>query len=186
VWYEGHGGVFERVSFTRSDFRGANCTAATFVDCDFSHARLVKIDFQSSSFIRVRFAGELRDVTFWDHGFKTGKPDPNPMEDVDFSEAVFRFVDFRRLNLDRVTFPAAPGHIVVHHYPCVLQRALAALEGDDSLAGRLMRTLFGHQARWIGPDQQVGVFSLADFDEPGEAERVTELLSRLERECSGA
>jgi len=39
---------------------------------------------------------------FYDHGFKTGKPDPNPMDDVDFSEAELRMVEFRGLNLDRV------------------------------------------------------------------------------------
>lgn len=184
-WHEGRGNTFERVTFARADFRGASCTTATFVDCDFSQARLVKIDFQSSSFIRTRFAGELREVTFWDHGFKTGKPDANPMEDVDFSDAVFREVDFRRLNLDRVTFPTRPGHIVVRHYPCVLERAMATLDGDESLVGRLLRAVLGHRAKWVGPDQRVGVFSLSDFDEPGEAERVTELLAKLERECAG-
>jgi uncharacterized protein YjbI with pentapeptide repeats len=183
-WHEGRGNLYERVSFVRADLRGATCQAATFIDCDLSNAALVKIDFQSTSFIRTRFAGVLRQVTFWDAGFKIDKPDPNPMEDVDFSQAEFHEVDFRRLDLDRVTFPAASGHVIVTHYGCVLKRGLAALEEDESLVGRLLRTSLAHRLKWIGPQQKVGVFSLADCDEPGEAERLVELLSRLEKECA--
>jgi uncharacterized protein YjbI with pentapeptide repeats len=183
-WQDGRGNVYERVSFARADLRRFSCTAATFVDCDFANARLEKIDFQSSSFIRARFAGELREVIFWDHGFETGKPDPNPMRDVDFTHALFRDVEFRRLNLDSVRFPESENHLIVHNYRCVIERALDQLRKNDSLIGRLLRASLELRAKWIGPYQDVGVFALADFDEPGEAELATALLSRLDRECA--
>jgi uncharacterized protein YjbI with pentapeptide repeats len=183
-WHDGRGNVYERVDFSRADLRGISCPAATFVGCDFSNARLEKIDFQSTSFIRTKFAGDLSEVIFWDHGFRTGKPDPNPMQDVDFTKARFRGVEFRRLNLDSVRFPEAEGHLVVHNYRCVIERALDRLRADASMAGRLLRATLELRAKWIGPRQDVGVFALADFDEPGEAEFAAALLRRLDRECS--
>lgn len=101
-WYEGRGNTHTSVNFQKADMSRLNSSTATYIDCDFSDAKLEKIDFESSGFIRCRFAGELREVVFWDHGFKTGKPDPNPTEDVDFSRAKLRWVEFRRLNLDCV------------------------------------------------------------------------------------
>src|SRR5205807_9649259 len=97
-WHDGRGNLYQSVSFAHADLRDFVSTTGTFVDCDFSYARIAKNDFESSSFIRCKFAGELREVIFWDHGFKTGKPNPNPMEDVDFSEAKLHWVEFRRLN----------------------------------------------------------------------------------------
>jgi uncharacterized protein YjbI with pentapeptide repeats len=185
-WWDGRGNIYERVDFSGADLRQASCTAATFIDCDFANARLDKIDFQSTSFIRARFAGDLREVIFWDHGFRTGKPDPNPMQDVDFTNARLRGVEFRRLNLDSVKFPASEDHLVVHNYRCVVERALDYLSSDDSIIGRLLRAALEVDAKWIGPHQAVGVFALADFDEPGEAEFAAALLSRLDRECAGS
>jgi uncharacterized protein YjbI with pentapeptide repeats len=187
AWSDG-GNVYRRVSFAQADFRVGSCPAAAFIDCDFSHARLEKVDFQSSSFVRCRFAGDLREVMFYDHGFKTGKPDPNPMEDVDFSGAVLHDVEFRRLNLDKVTFPES-GHLVVRGYRCVLERALAELSGDPAREARLLKVSLQHRLQWAGPEQQVGVFSLLDFERRGGqqlAERAIDLLRRCEAACGAA
>jgi len=100
AWHEGRGNVFKNVDFTEANLRSIICPAATFEDCDFSRAQLAKVDFQSSSFIRCKFAGLVSEVIFYDHGYKTGKPDPNPMLDVDFTKAELRMVEFRRLALD--------------------------------------------------------------------------------------
>ena len=148
---------------------------------------MAKIDFQSSSFIRCRFAGLLREVMFYDHGFKTGKPDPNPMEDVDFSEAELRMVEFRRLDLDRVKFPKSSDHLIVHRYRCVLERAVRELETDARWKG--LRAVMVHRLKWAGPRQEVGEFNRRDFVEMGdeaEAEFAVSLLQRLEAECAGS
>jgi uncharacterized protein YjbI with pentapeptide repeats len=72
-------------SFVGADFRQA--VLGTWADGGnvFCRVTFGDADFQSSSFVRCRFAGELREVMFYDYGFKTGKQDPNPMEDVDFT-----------------------------------------------------------------------------------------------------
>jgi uncharacterized protein YjbI with pentapeptide repeats len=187
TWSDG-GNVYRRVSFVGADLRLVSCRAATFIDCDFSRARLDKQEFESSSFIRCRFAGELREVMFCDRGFETAKPDPNPMEDVDFSEAILVECEFRGLNLDRVVFPRSAGHLVVHHYRCVLERALAELAGDESLQARRLRAVLENRSRWAGPQQAVGVFSLLDYQRWGGPElsvRAEDLLRRCEAACAG-
>jgi uncharacterized protein YjbI with pentapeptide repeats len=183
-WWNGRGNVYECVNFSRADLRRISCLAATFIDCDFTDAKLEKIDFQSSSFIGVTFAGKLREVIFWDHGFRTGKPDPNPMQEVDFTNAQLEGVEFRRLNLESVRFPRSADHLVVHNYRCVIERALEILRNDDSRIGRVLRATFEIHKKWIGPQQNIGMFAMADFDEPGESEFAAALLSRLDRECA--
>lgn len=185
AWHDGRGDIYQRVNFSGADMRSIVCPAATFVDCDFGDAHLANVDFQSSSFIRCRFAGLLREVMFYDQGFKTGKPDPNPMEDVDFSEAELRMVEFRRLNLDRVRLPTSSDHLVVHHYRRVLERALRELQGDARWSG--LRGVMEHRLKWAGPRQEVGEFNRRDLMEMGDeadAEIAVKLLQRLEAECA--
>jgi hypothetical protein len=151
---------------------------ATFTDCDFANAQLAKVDFQSSSFIRCRFAGLLREVMFYDRGFKTGKPDLNPMEEVDFSQAELRMVEFRHLDLVGVTFPQSSDHLIVHHYRCVLERAVYELQSDAKWRG--LSAVMEHRLKWAGPRQQVGEFNRRDLVEMGgEAE------ADLPRVCCG-
>jgi uncharacterized protein YjbI with pentapeptide repeats len=185
AWYESRGDVYQSVNFSRANLRSIVCPAATFTDCDFANAQLTKVDFQSSSFIRCRFAGLLREVMFYDRGFKTGKPDPNPMEDVDFSQAELRMVEFRHLDLDRVKFPQGSDHLLVHHYRCVLERAVHELQSDAKWRG--LRSVIEHRLKWAGPRQQVGEFNRRDLVEMGgeaEADFAVRLLRRLEADCA--
>ncbi len=186
AWYQGRGEVYRRVSFSGANLRSIVCPTATFIDCDFGDAQLAKVDFQSSSFIRCRFAGLLREVMFYDHGFKTGKPDPNPMEDVDFSQAELRWVEFRRPDLDRVELPKSTDHLVVHDYRCVLEGAIRELQSDARRKG--LRAVMEHRLKWAGPHQAQGEFNRRDFVEvadEAEAEFAVGLLRRLEAECAG-
>ena len=185
-WYQGRGNTYKFVDFSWADLRGLVSTAATYVDCDFGNAKLEKIEFQSSSFIRCHFAGKLREVIFYDHGFKTGKPDPNPMEDVDFSDAQLRWVEFRRLNLDRVRLPEDNDHLVITNYQCVLNRALAILKDNENQYSQPLRAILELALKWMGPKQQIGVFCRLDFQQEwgkeGE-EFAVNLLRRAERDC---
>ena len=187
-WYQGHGCRYSRTDFSAADLRGIVCPTATFVDCLFDEAKLVNIDFQSTSFVRCRFSGVLREVMFYSHGFRTGKDDPNPMEDVDFSHAVLRWVDFRGLNLDRVVFPMDENHVVTDKYPCVLRRALEEVEDNQQLEARRARAMLESRLKWVGPSQDMGVFSVLDMVESGGEEYrafVTGLLERAREWCSG-
>lgn len=185
AWYEGHGDIYRNVSFVRADLRSIVCDSATFIDCDFSFARIANIDFGSTSFVRCRFAGEIREVQFWDRGLETGKSDPNPMEDVDFSGATLRFVEFRRLNLDRVVLPTSPDHLIIRGYRCVLEHALRELEHDPSNQAKGLSGALAVEFKWTPPSRDVGIFhrdDLAEYTE-GHPEFAVSLLQGLERKC---
>jgi uncharacterized protein YjbI with pentapeptide repeats len=186
-WYKGRGNVYRRVSFAGADLRAVASTGGIYEDCDFSHARIEKTVFGSSSLTRCRFAGTLREVQFYYFDSRFGKPDPNPMEDVDFSDAVLRDVEFRGLDLDRVQLPRTEGHLVIHTYRCVLMTVLAQLEGDDSDFGRGTRAELETRFRWLGPRQEVGLFNVDDMVEANgqeEAGRLIRLLNQAEAQCA--
>lgn len=186
-WHEGRGNQYQFVSFCHADMRGILSSTATFASCDFSHARLDKVDFQSSSFIRCRFAGEVRGVLFYDLAYKSPKSDPNPMDDIDFSGAHLRRVEFRHLNLDRVRFPEDDDHILLKNYGCVLQKAIAAARSSQHPSSKALIAVLQNRLKWIGPKQQIGVFNRLDFRKSGGIEKeefVLGVLRQAELECS--
>jgi hypothetical protein len=79
------------------------------------------------------------------------------MEEVDFSEAELRWTEFRGLDMDSVRWPESGNHVLVDSYPRVLSELLAALDGDDSVMGRVLRSLVDRQARWVGKNQRRGI-----------------------------
>lgn len=179
-WLDGKGNTYRGVDFSGADLRGIVCPAATFTDCVFEHTRLDRVDFQSSSFIRCRFVGELRDVIFWDRGFQTGKPDPNPMEDIDLRDATLPWVDFRRLDLDRVWLPGGPEHIVLRPYREILECAAKKIPAGD----RAGRALIEHRRKWCGPNQRVGVIHEEQVSESADPTRLRRILEACARETT--
>ena len=178
AWHEGRGNTFTAVDFSGSNLRQIKCPAASFVDCDFSLAKLVTIDFGTSSFVRCRFAGRLKDVTFWGRRPGVEKPDPNPMLDVDFTDAMFREVQFQLLELAGVTLPVAPELLVIDRYACVVRETVALLEREESTYGKGLGGWFSVVSRWALPDQQVGIVNLVDFDGLIDPLVVRELIGR--------
>jgi len=186
-WYNDRGNVYRRVSFARADLRRVLAPDGTFEDCDFSYARIERTRFGSSDLIRCRFAGTLREIQFYARDPHSQKPTPNPMDAVDFSDAVLRDVEFRGLDLDRVQLPRSARHLLIRHYRCVLMTVLAQLEGDDSDFGRGTKAYWGNRLHWAGPHQQVGVFNVDDAIEANgqeEADRLVRLLSQAEEQCA--
>ena len=181
--HQGRGNIFRSTTFRKADLRRIACDSALFVDCDFSNAKISHVDFGSTGFVRCRFAGELRKVIFWDHGFETGKLEPNTMEDVDFSKARFREVEFRRLDLDRVLLPTSGDHVVIRSYRCVLEKALQVLAKDDHPSAPVLEAYLEVCARWVGPQQFVGVFARRDFHGLFDEEYAVALLRQCERQC---
>jgi hypothetical protein len=177
---KGPGMVYTHVDLSRADLRGSSAMKARFVDCDFSYANLRQFDFGQSFLTRCRFAGDLDEVEF----AAAGPLDKLPVEtlvDVDFSDAKLKCASFRRLNLDRVRLPAGDDHLIVEHYPCVVEKAIAELEGTHDPAQLGLLGLLEFDRRWIGPHRQIGIFHLSDFDDPDAA---IALLRRLEANCA--
>jgi hypothetical protein len=101
--------------------------------------------------------------------FKREDLPANNMDDIDFTKARLRFVDFRRLKLDRVKFPHDSDHLVLTDYPRALGRAIDRLrKSDDPTAERLVFFLSG-RFKWTIEDQAQGVFNMEDIRELGES-----------------
>jgi uncharacterized protein YjbI with pentapeptide repeats len=195
AWYEprrfafrrtGRGNRYHRVNFSRADLRGIEAWAASFIDCDFSHALLRNVDFQASTFVRCRFAGPLYEVIFWDRVPGSSRSEPNRMEDVDFSYAELRFVEFRGLDLKHVHLPANGNHIFVKNYPCVLNEALTWLRRNPTRMPWL-RAYLETELEWLGRGREVGVFNRQDFAELGgeeEAEDAVRVLRKAAETCA--
>lgn len=140
-------------------------SAALYEDCDFTLAKLAKVKFEQCSLVRCRFSGPLREVLFDGRGIG-GRPAPQPMEDVDFSEALFDQVEFMGSDLSRVTIPADADVRLIRRYRCVVEHALSALEGNQSLTARMLRGEFENRLRMMRAGQgeeEDNVFNRRDY-----------------------
>jgi uncharacterized protein YjbI with pentapeptide repeats len=167
---------FHDVDFTAADMRGTIYGAAEFVRCKFNHAKLNKVDFQSSTFTDCSFEGELRGILFYRTGFRGGRFPPNEMKRVDLRRAKLRWSEFRGLDLDEVFLPTDEDHIVMENYPETLDRLLAYFRGRSDLGSRRLTTRFEHEKKWLGPHQSVGVLSKNDLVESGGEEGLKTVL----------
>jgi fluoroquinolone resistance protein len=174
---------FESVRFDHTDMRGTAHHAAVFADCSFDHAKLTKVDFQGSRFTRCTFRGELREVLFYDHGFRGEGFEANRMENVDFRAAQLRWVEFRRLDLDSVIFPTDEDHIIIPDYPKFLDYALRQLQESKSHADKVLLVRLQSEKKWLGPRRTTGVFNRRDFleypEDSGVILRLNELRSNV-------
>lgn len=162
-WSNNKGNVYSHIDFSRADFRDASSLAAEYRDSDFSFARLDKFDFRSSSLIRCRFAGVLREVIFDGRRLSNGKPEPNPMEDVDLTAAELQLVQFKGIDLGRVMLPVSPLLRVIDNYPCVLEKAINILDDCDDPFSRGLRGQFSREQKVLAPGQQTGIFNRNDM-----------------------
>jgi uncharacterized protein YjbI with pentapeptide repeats len=168
--------TYHDVDFTAADMRGTIYGAAEFVRCKFNHAKLNKVDFQSSTFTDCSFDGELRGALFYRTGFRGERFPPNEMKRVDFRRAKLRWTEFRGLDLNEVLFPEDEDHIVVDNYPETVERLLAHFRGRPDLASRNFVTSFEHKRQWLGPRQRVGVLNRNDLIETGGEEGLETVL----------
>jgi uncharacterized protein YjbI with pentapeptide repeats len=156
---------FHDVDFTAADMRRTIYGAAEFVRCKFNHARLNKVDFQSSTFTDCSFEGELREVMFCQRGFKGELFPPNEMKRVDLRRAKLRWSEFHELDLDEVLLPTDEDHIVVENYPEVLDRLLVFFCARPDVGSSALAAIFENRKRWLGANQRVGVLNKRDLVE---------------------
>jgi uncharacterized protein YjbI with pentapeptide repeats len=167
-WHGERGTVYERVSFVGAKLIGANTLTAVYRDCDFSSAQLQNVNFWQSSLIRCRFAGLVKDVIFDGRMLGEPKPDPNPMKDVDFTDAQLRRCDFRGVRFDRVRLPKDPELVLVPHI-AVFDRAIALAQSNlDPEPARFAIGFFGLIRRFMTPGSS-DLLNLRDLSPHGTA-----------------
>lgn len=177
--HDGKCNRFKGVLFERTDMRGTAYQSAVFTNCRFDHAKLTKVNFQGSRFSQCIFRGELREVLFYDHGFRGEALEANRMENVDFSGAQLRWVQFRRLDLTTVVLPSDEDHIIIRNYPSFLDYALRELHGATSLADRVLCAVLQSDRKWLAPRRTVGVLNRLDFLESPHGDEIVSRLTDL-------
>lgn len=127
------GADFRDCSFTRTKFLRASFIRPRFEQCTFADCKLKGVDFNMSGFVACRFSGLLADVRFngyFDDARRQrlfGEAPPNPMRQVDFSDARFEYVSFdNHCDLSTVIPPRAPGHVLVPDF----RRCIDAVEAE--------------------------------------------------------
>lgn len=170
---------YRNVDFSGADMKKSSYTAAVFEECCFRNAHLVAIDFQSSVFIKCLFVGELRDVSFHRHGSQGEHFPPNEMKDVDLSQARFRNVEFRRIDMRQARLPVDGDHLIMHDAASSLDNVIDAMAKSSDLASRQLHAYFSVYRKWLPSGKVQGVISLLDIQEIGgesAVQRIQELI----------
>lgn len=173
---------FRAADFTKADMRRIATPSAAYQDCIFDDTRLDKVSFGGSLIERCRFSGLLSEVEFCRTPWERDRYRPNPMDDVDFSEAELFYVMFRDLELDRVRWPENERvNPRFEAFPCVLRRAQEILASDPRPEARGIAAAFGVALRAMSPRRRVGTVHRRQLEPL--ADEVIALLRKLEGEC---
>ncbi len=172
----GRRNTFSRVDFTDADLGQTIYVAAEFVGCTFKDSHLQKVDFQSSSFSECSFEGELNSVLFYRQGFEGEIFPPNEMVNIDFTHARLRFVEFRKLDLDKVAFPRDDEHLILNDYPETLDRILGFFRDRNDMPARKLVAYFTVVRKWAGAHQRYGVINKKDVADVAGENTLAELL----------
>lgn len=183
AWVKREGTTFARCSFASADLRGTTTGVADFVDCDFSYAKLDKVEFNQAGFVRCRFAGRLNEVIFSVRGRDSKRRGDNPFSHNDFGATTLEWTTFDGLDLGDCVLPAAPGHLVLRHWHCAMEKAVRTTADDPALPARILNGLATRAVRASRPSVRVNVIAESDFEET--REWAVDLLRRLDAECGG-
>jgi len=183
TWFEDRGNRWHAVTFDAADLRGVTCRRASFIGCEFTATRLDKVEFEGCEFVRSRFVGLLDEVRFLAEGIEDRTP--SRLEDVDFSAATLRWVDFADASLDKLVPPVENDQqVVVRKYPCVVRGLVSRLSDDDSIETRTLRSRILTEADRLDSARDVGVFHVDELgDTPDRQRAARDLLHEVEREC---
>jgi len=149
------------VRFLDCDLRRSLTSEATFSRSSFENSKFCHVDVKNARFIDCSFKGLIDDATFYNEA-QYG----DAMQNADFSNARFRMTALRRYNFrenDGTRWPNDPNHIVVNRYEAVLLRMLDLVRPENPLS-RGPHAVLQSKLKWIGPTQDVGLFSLLDYD----------------------
>lgn len=159
--------AYVEVEFIGTDLRRTVHVSSTMSHCRFENAKLDKVDFQGTVFDGCTFEGPLNDVLFYRHAFRGEAFPPNEMRDVDLSKARLRYVEFRNLDMERVTWPQDPDCVVLEDYREALDHLIRFLQNRSEAGAKKAAASLAFKRKWAGPDQRRGILNLADLRDVG-------------------
>ena len=171
--------LYSAVEFDRTDLRKTSHLSSSMRDCKFTRAQLETINFEGTGFVRCVFEGPLRDVVFNRYGVLGETYEQNEMRNVDLSRATLRFVQFRGLDMEHVSWPNGGHHLVVTDYRSVLERLIHHFRSRPDPASQRGAEWLSIERKWMGPKQHTGIVNLADLREVSDEPTVTEILRLL-------
>jgi len=157
---------FLAVSFDRADLRDTVWGPAEVRECSFRETRLEKVEFHGAVLEKCRFAGRLEQVAFHGRGFGKERFPQNRMQDVDFAEAEFCWVDFRGLDLDSVRWPEREDHLIFDDFHRRVDQVIAFVAPRADLESKAVRAVFEHMKRWSPAGQRTGVVNMTELADP--------------------
>ncbi|MEV6110083.1 pentapeptide repeat-containing protein [Streptomyces sp. NPDC051940] len=176
-WHEGKGNAWRQCRFDSARMDKAVMLGAVFEECRFHDVSLADAAVQFSGFRDVVFSGPLSEVAFYGFPFKSEHP-PRPFfENVDFSAARLQNVMFVGFRLDGARFPEDADIAVLPDAQRRLERALAALRGEQSDEAHYLTVVIESTVKMYGPDADLFV-NYADLARDCGA-RGAELMRRL-------
>ena len=173
--------TFRDVELVRVDFRETAITAAEMTGCRFVDCNLYRVRFGGTRFERCTFSGLLDEVQFGAQAIGREHLPRNEMKDISFADARFRYVEFRKLDMDNVIWPTAPDHIIVQNYRATLASMAKRLEALGTNPGSLASKRLKFLLRWAGDHQRIGVLPKESYPRPGEWELILQALAECAR-----
>lgn len=172
--------VWDSCDFSRADLRDSAHSAELYRDCDFSGARLTRVEFGGSRHVRSVFAGVLRELSFRarDPNRVANRVFTNTMQEVDFSKCSIEWCSFWGLDLADARLPT-DGHVLLKPKVETARSALAALRRQGLYDELVNIRVILEDAVMTGPDiaearQAVAIRTLGEDD--AERDRVLRLL----------
>lgn len=161
-------------SFVRAKFTRTSIVKPRFIGCTFDECRLKGVDFYMSSLEKCRFRGLLADVRFNGyiddplHRQMFGSAPPNPMKNVDFSEARFEYVSFaNHCPLATVLPPRDSGHVLILDFPGCINEVERQTVRSTSPEIRRGADIWIPLLRTFAQDQESYILSQSDFRKEG-------------------
>lgn len=138
-------GVFENVQFENCRFTRTDFNFPIIRNCSFINNIYIETDFDGSRFYNSKFVGEMEAVEFrgysvlattdWMGLIKRVEPlkYKNPMENVDFAQARFRYVGFSNgINLANCRFDIGENGFLINSPRACFSKAKAIIESTWS------------------------------------------------------
>lgn len=186
---------FANVDFSHAHLQGTTHGFASYEGCDLSYADLDDVDFDGARLVSCKFAGLIKDLRFRAHSrmpslplFPWQKVDTmrftNLMEDVDFSKADLRGVNFDGVDLSRCKFAEDDYILVIRNQYEVLSKARNIIahewaEDDVKHILYLLDQFYLIDSKKSQPIQIINRKDLIDFFGHRTGEKVFSLFGKL-------
>lgn len=185
--------------FVGCDFSGArlgrvNADCASFRGCEFGDATLSESDFNHTVFEQCHFAGLLSQVRFRAESWavdpalgRTARPDPDCIRQCDLAAARLEEVSFDQLLLHRVTLPSGGAQLLLPDFRRVLE---AILREAPAAGGRIgaehLAKRAARELKWLPKGRDWGHLNLDDVRRGLPAEEGEHAVELVERAIEAA